>query len=89
MAITCTHTDMMKKDVQPDGDVCKSCIEEGLEWVNLRICMTCGHIGCCETSKGMHAKKHSEETGHPIVKPFKSDEDWTWCYKDRNYIEEA
>ena len=54
----------------------------GDTWIHLRVCLTCGHVGCCNDSKNKHASKHYHETGHPIVKPLEAGEDWLWCYAD-------
>lgn len=89
MPTTCAHTERTNPDVKPSGNVCEECSKIGQGWNELRVCMTCGHVGCCETSKGKHAKKHFEETGHPIAKPLGTGEDWTWCYLDKNYVTNA
>jgi hypothetical protein len=59
----------------------------GDTWVHLRICMTCGHVGCCDQSKNKHAAKHSHAAGHPIIASFEPGEDWAYCYVDQVYIE--
>jgi hypothetical protein len=58
------------------------CLAIGDEWVHLRLCMTCGHVGCCDSSKGKHATAQAGATGHPIVRSFQPGEDWFWCYVD-------
>ncbi|WP_022909395.1 Na+/H+ antiporter [Aestuariimicrobium kwangyangense] len=60
--------------------VCRSCIEQGLTPVALRQCLTCGHIGCCDSSKGRHATKHFRATGHPVMESAEPGEHWRWCY---------
>ena len=78
----CTHLDMIK-DVEPEADVCRECVELGDSWPALRMCLTCGHVGCCEQAKNQHAFKHHEETGHPLVRPYlERGMRWTWCYVD-------
>jgi len=52
----------------------------------LRICMICGHVGCCDSSTGLHARKHFEQTGHPIIKSFELGQEWGWCYLDEVYF---
>ncbi len=66
--------------VTPAG--CEECLQEGVEWVHLRLCMTCGHVGCCDSSPGTHATKHSRATGHPVIRSFEPGEAWRWCYVD-------
>lgn len=62
---------------------CEECLAMGDFWVHLRICMTCGHVGCCDSSRNKHASQHSRDTGHPIVKSYEPGEDWAWCYEDK------
>lgn len=61
---------------------CEECLRDGTEWVHLRLCLTCGHVGCCDSSVGLHANKHFEETGHPVMRSFEPGEAWRWCYVD-------
>ena len=77
----CSHRHLIQ-NVTPSADVCEECVKLGDTWPQLRICLICGYVGCCDTSKNKHARKHFEETGHPIIKPFKSGGDWMWCYVD-------
>jgi Zn-finger in ubiquitin-hydrolases and other protein len=58
------------------------CLASGDSWVHLRLCRTCGHVGCCDDSKNRHARKHSSATGHPIISSFEPGEDWSWCFVD-------
>ena len=81
MATTCTHLDQVH-DVTPRADGCEECLATGGRWVHLRMCMTCGHIGCCDNSPGRHATGHYRETTHPIIRSFEPGEDWWWCYAD-------
>ncbi|PWU17503.1 MAG: hypothetical protein C5B50_11215 [Verrucomicrobia bacterium] len=62
----------------PDG--CEECLREGTEWVHLRECMTCGHVGCCDDSPERHANRHFHEMQHPVMRSIEPGEDWTWCY---------
>jgi uncharacterized UBP type Zn finger protein len=80
----CTHVKQMR-NVKPSVDGCEECLKTGDEWVELRICMICGHVGCCNNSKNKHATKHFLATGHPIIKDF-PDREWTWCYVDEIYV---
>ena len=78
----CTHL----QDIRPVGprtpDGCEECLAQGMQWVHLRLCLTCGHVGCCDSSPGRHATKHFRATSHPIVKSMEPGEDWRWCYID-------
>jgi monovalent cation/hydrogen antiporter len=62
----------------PDG--CFECLRDGLKWVHLRLCLTCGHVGCCDSSIGRHAELHFHETEHPVMRSFEPGEAWRWCY---------
>jgi len=77
----CDHIDHVK-DQHPTKRVCEDCIKTGDKWVHLRVCLTCGHVGCCDSSKNKHATKHYHATSHPIVQSFEPGEDWGWCYVD-------
>ncbi|MBV8202947.1 MAG: UBP-type zinc finger domain-containing protein [Acidobacteria bacterium] len=80
-ATECTHIDQIR-DVTPSGAGCKECLETGGHWVHLRLCLSCGHVGCCDSSPGRHATKHFHASRHPIVRSFEPGEDWAWCYVD-------
>jgi hypothetical protein len=77
----CGHMEFAK-DVQPSGDGCVECLKEGGRWVHLRLCETCGHIGCCDSSPGRHASAHAATQEHPLVQSYEPGEDWWWCYVD-------
>src|SRR5256712_10144386 len=77
----CGHVTEIRK-VKPSGSGCKECLEMGDEWVHLRLCLSCGHVGCCDSSKNKHATKHFHHTKHPIVQSFEPGEDWRWCFVD-------
>ena len=77
----CTHTASLGA-VQPRTKGCEQCLAEGKSWVHLRVCMSCGHVGCCDSSLGKHATAHYHETGHPIMRSLEPGEDWAWCYVD-------
>jgi len=59
---------------------CSDCLATGGQWVHLRLCLTCGHVGCCDSSPNRHASKHARTAGDPIVASFEPGEDWTYCY---------
>ncbi len=68
---------------------CEECLQTGSGWVHLRLCLTCGHVGCCDSSPGKHATKHFLASDHPVVRSFERGEDWAWCYVDQLLIEPA
>lgn len=82
----CTHVGTAK-EVSYDQHVCPECVTKGDTWVSLRICMTCGHMGCCDSSRNRHARAHYEGTRHPIIKTIEPGPDWAWCYPDATYLE--
>jgi CPA2 family monovalent cation:H+ antiporter-2 len=82
---SCSHLDQVNP-VMPSARGCEECLRMGDTWVHLRICMTCGHVGCCDTSRNKHASKHFPETSHPIIKSLQPGEDWAWCYADETYL---
>ena len=89
MSAPCTHLDQIS-DVSPrTPDGCEECLQLGDTWVHLRLCLSCGHVGCCDNSKNRHATRHFHATDHPIIQSFERGEDWIWCYKDRVYLEPA
>ena len=79
----CTHLESVNY-LEVPGEVagCEECLEMGMQWVHLRMCQTCGHIGCCDNSIGKHATAHHQDTGHPIIRSAVPGEDWSWCYVD-------
>ena len=83
----CTHTDMIH-DVTPSAQGCEECLKMGGRWVHLRLCLTCGHVGCCDSSPNKHSRKHFEHEGHPIVQSFERGEDWRWCFVDNVYLDD-
>jgi Zn-finger in ubiquitin-hydrolases and other protein len=78
---TCTHLDTVQQ-VSPSAPGCEDCMRTGDRWVHLRMCQTCGHVGCCDSSPNRHATAHNHTTGHAIVRSFEPGEDWWWCYAD-------
>ena len=80
--MTCTHLNQIK-DVTPNTPKgSEECLKIGDKWVHLRLCLTCGHVGCCDSSKNKHATKHFLATNHPIMQSFQPGEDWRWCFID-------
>jgi uncharacterized UBP type Zn finger protein len=70
------------KPVPPHSAGCEECLKLGTAWVHLRLCLTCGHVGCCDSSPGRHATRHYQEIGHPVIASFEPGERWGWCYVD-------
>jgi uncharacterized UBP type Zn finger protein len=84
----CTHLDAIR-NVRPHTNGCEECLKMGDTWVHLRLCMTCGHVGCCDSSKNKHARKHFHVAGHPIMRSIEPGETWGWCYIDEVMMEFA
>ena len=82
MPDVCSHRDQIR-DVAPRTEGCEECLKSGGRWVHLRLCLTCGHVGCCDSLPGRHATRHAHATGHPIVRSHEPGEDWGWCYVDQ------
>ena len=79
----CEHLADAPRTCRPDTPgSCADCIAEGLDWVHLRMCLTCGHVACCDSSAGKHADKHYGQTGHPVMRSVEPGEAWRWCYVD-------
>ena len=78
----CSHVEETS-EVTPSAEGCTECLQMGDDWVHLRICMTCGYVGCCDSSKNKYASKHAHRADHPIVKSFEPGKEWAWCYVDR------
>ena len=83
----CRHRDMIRDDVSPNTDGCEECLKAGGRWVHLRMCRTCGHVGCCDSSPGKHARKHAHKSGHPIIRSLEPGEKWSWCFIDETVVE--
>jgi len=82
MKTTCTHLDQIKTHT-PNTRGCEECLAAGTSWVHLRLCLTCGHVGCCDDSIGKHATGHFTATHHPLMKSQEPGETWGWCFADR------
>jgi uncharacterized UBP type Zn finger protein len=79
----CTHLDTIQITELPEEvEGCEECLATGGEWLHLRICLECGHVGCCDDSPNRHATKHAGATEHPIIRSLEPGEDWCWCYAD-------
>jgi uncharacterized UBP type Zn finger protein len=86
MAAHCTHAASAKKGIKPRTKGCEECLKSGDSWVHLRMCLECGHVGCCDSSKNRHARAHFHETQHPLIQSAERGEDWRWCYVDETYL---
>ncbi len=84
--VECIHLKDINESVVPKTpNGCEECLKEGTKWVHLRLCLTCGHVGCCDSSIGRHATKHFNTTKHPVMTDF-PDKEWKWCYIDKDYV---
>jgi len=81
----CAHLDQIR-DVTAHSSGCEECLAIGDTWVHLRLCLTCGHVGCCDNSKNRHASKHYRATQHPIIRSLERGESWRWCYIDDRMV---
>ena len=81
----CTHLDQIQA-AQPETYECAQCVARGDSWPNLRMCLICGYVGCCDTSKNKHMLAHIRETGHPIIRSIEPGEAWIWCYEDNAFV---
>jgi uncharacterized UBP type Zn finger protein len=80
MPTRCAHLDSVHVIELPQLEGCEECLEIGGSWVHLRMCLTCGKVGCCDSSPNRHASAHFQEEGHPLVRSAEPGEDWVWCY---------
>jgi uncharacterized UBP type Zn finger protein len=83
---TCEHLKEIKP-VDPHSKGCEDCLKIGGRWVHLRLCESCGHVGCCDSSPNTHATKHYHSSDHPIIKSFEPGENWGYCYVDDLFYE--
>ncbi|WP_349258635.1 UBP-type zinc finger domain-containing protein [Steroidobacter sp.] len=85
MSTLCTHLDFVQTNA-PTSRVCEECLRLGNTWIHLRVCRTCGHVGCCDDSKNRHARKHFDAMSHPIITSMEPGETWSWCFLDRTLV---
>ncbi|NCF67470.1 MAG: hypothetical protein GWP61_16015 [Chloroflexi bacterium] len=85
----CTHADQIKV-ARPESpsEGCEDCLRIGSTWVHLRVCLTCGHVGCCDNSPNKHARAHYGETSHPLIQSVEPGEKWAFCYVDQALMRE-
>lgn len=77
----CTHLDQILI-IESTKHFCEECVRMGEGWVHLRMCLICGHVGCCDSSPNKHARRHFLTSGHPLIRSIEPGESWTWCYED-------
>ena len=83
MSSSCTHLESIEITELPEEvPGCEDCLAAGGKWLHLRICLTCGHVGCCDDSPNRHATAHARGDAHPIIRSLEPGEDWCWCYVD-------
>ena len=86
----CEHCETVDAELAATAQVCEECAATGDSWVQLRVCKTCGHVGCCDSSKNRHARAHYQQTGHAVMGPASpggAHGDWLWCYAHDAYVE--
>ncbi len=81
MASGCAHLNQIKF-TSTEKHVCEECVKMGDRWVHLRLCLECGSVGCCDSSKNKHATKHFHKSKHPLMRSIEPGEQWVWCYVD-------
>ena len=80
---TCTHLNTITVTELPESvDGCEECLRDGGVWLHLRICLECGHVGCCDDSPGRHASAHARTAEHPLIRSLEPGEQWSWCFVD-------
>ncbi len=84
----CAHLDTIHADHldAPPATACEDCLRTGSQWVHLRRCLSCGHVGCCDSSPQRHARAHAGDSAHPLIQSAEPGEAWGWCYRDNDYV---
>ncbi|WP_327268332.1 UBP-type zinc finger domain-containing protein [Streptomyces sp. NBC_01218] len=83
----CLHvSELPRPEPAPLSSTCLECRDAGAHPVQLRLCLTCGHVGCCDSSPLRHATGHARESGHPVMRSFERGESWRWCYEDGSIV---
>lgn len=83
--MSCEHVGALKPK-PPNSQGCEECLKSGGTWVHLRLCLSCGHVGCCDSSPNRHATSHFHHTHHPVMASFEPDERWAWCFVDEEAV---
>ena len=89
MNTVCVHQSDIREVVPRTPDGCEECLKSGDRWLHLRLCLTCGHVGCCDESPNRHARSHFHATRHPIIESYQSSDRWRWCYIDETNLDVA
>jgi len=87
--MTCEHLTSIAVIEPNNTEGCEDCLRIGGRWLHLRLCMSCGHVGCCDSSPNRHATAHFHQAGHPVVQSFEPGERWAWCYQDEEAINDV
>ena len=88
----CSHLEAAVRrtqGIEPRAHGCEECLATGAQWVHLRLCLTCGHVGCCDSSPNRHATRHFHRTQHPVIRSFEPGETWVYCYPDDAFVDDA
>ena len=81
---SCSHLDQVQLAELPESvEGCEDCLQSGDPWLHLRICLSCGHVGCCDSSPNRHASAHAAASGHALIRSLEPGEDWSWCFEDQ------
>ncbi len=89
MSARCSHVIEVRNVAPATPRECEECLRTAMSWVHLRLCLECGHVGCCDQSQGKHATGHFNKSHHPVMRSFERGEDWGWCYIDEIMMEPA
>lgn len=89
MSMQCTHLDTAHKVAPRTPHGCEECLVAGSTWIHLRLCLACGHVGCCDDSRNKHATLHFHATKHALMRSFEDGEDWGRCFVDEVFQEPA
>lgn len=84
--VQCEHISDVELDKKGNTKSCEECEKTGSTWVQLRLCLTCGHVGCCDSSRNKHGSKHFKSTMHPLIKSYEPGESWERCFLDETFI---
>ena len=83
----CFHISQVNENINGNTKGCEECEKIGSDWVHLRLCLSCGHVGCCDSSVNKHGTKHYQKTHHHVIRSYEPGENWKWCYEDNLFIE--
>jgi len=83
---SCAHLDQIRDVIPSTLAGCEDCLREGTRWVHLRECLSCGHVGCCDSSPRRHARAHWHAADHPVARSLEPGEDWAWCFADELFL---